>query len=121
MTYITQARINEIARETRRELIAKGYGRVGLDDLKQHVICALNAIEMMACYEEKDAYGPIHETAYYRNNGCAYLAAQDIIFSQADVKEMQRDALTRRRELMKEAGTWTKSHEDYYRRCVLAA
>ena len=122
MAGITYARMVEIAKETRAQLIARGYGRVSLDDLKQHVICVLNAIELTACYEDNSrAYDAIHDTAYYRDNGCAYLAAQDIIFSQHDVEEAQRDALARRRELMKEAGTWTESHEDYYRRCVIAA
>lgn len=116
MAHVTQTRIREIAKTTRAELIASGYGVITLETLKNHVTACLNAVELTACYEDnRRAYDAIHDTAYYRDNGCAYLKAQDVIFSQPDVNELLRDAQERRRALMMDAGTWTEKHEQCYR------
>lgn len=115
---LTKSRIAEIAEHTRRELLSRGY-TASCKDLKTQAECILDALHVLAWAEDADAYAPIHATAYYRDNGCAYLAAQDIIFGMPDIKRLQCKALSNRREIMKEKGIWTEAHErEYLRKTV---
>lgn len=113
--WFSGARYVELCHETVEHLWAQGYRGFTIHDIKLQLECILNAIEDLETCRDSKPYEPIHKTAYYRENGSAYLAAQQFIFEDIDIQEAQFRAARNRRGLMLDSGTWTTRHEEEYR------
>ncbi len=101
-----------LARIVCNELSARGYKRVTIKDMRLHIDCIMNSIHEFGQWRDnRPAYDPIIATRYYKDNGAAYLAAQDIIFDEPRIKIMHAAAARNRRGLMIEAGEWSEAHE----------